>query len=271
VPIARATVRAAGSVGGLVAQCRADGVAMLIARCPARDVAAAQALEAAGGRVMDVLVYAARDLVRTPIAEHALDGLLRSATPADAGAVARVAKLGFAGYQSHYHADPRLDTAACDAAYVEWARRSCESRAVADEVVVAEAGGEVVGFATVKRLSAVEADAVLFAAAPGAERHGVYRSDLYAALMLRVLRWAKAAGARRVITSRKSPTWLCRSSGSRPSSRRREPSSRFTCGWTGVRPRERSPPAPARRRHPCASRGARRSLGRHADLCRGAR
>jgi GNAT superfamily N-acetyltransferase len=201
VPIARATVPSAAAVPGAVAQCRAEGVAMLIARVPARDLAAAQALEAEGARLMDVLLYAARDLVRAPVAEHPLDGLLRPATAADADAVARVAAAGFAGYQSHYHADRRLDPAACDAAYVEWARRSCESPAVADAVSVAEAGGEVVGFATVKRTSAVEADAVLFAVAPGAERHGVWRPDLYAALMLRALRWARSAGARRMTTS----------------------------------------------------------------------
>jgi GNAT superfamily N-acetyltransferase len=201
VPVARAAVPSAAAVPGVVAGCRADGTAMLIARCPARDLAAAQALEAAGARLMDVLLYAARDLVRAPVADHPLDGLLRPATPADADAVAGVAALGFAGYQSHYHADPRLDPAACDAAYVEWARRSVESPAVADAVVVAEAGGEVVGFATVKRTSKVEADAVLFAVAPGAERHGVYRADLYAALMLRSLRWARGEGARRMTTS----------------------------------------------------------------------
>ncbi len=52
-----------------------------------------------------------------------------------------MAAAAFAGYVGHYHNDARLDRAAADATYPDWARRSVTEAGVADRVWVVEDGG----------------------------------------------------------------------------------------------------------------------------------
>lgn len=176
--------------------CRRERVALLIARCDAADVAAAQALEAAGGFLTDTLVYYARTLADAPEpVEHGAPPV-RPVRPGEEGTVEAVAAAAFRGYLGHYHADPRLDRAACDAVYTSWALRSCRLREVADEVLVAERDGRIVGFATLKLNGPEEGEGILFGVAPEAQGLGVYR-----ALMVNGLAWCRAKGARRMVVS----------------------------------------------------------------------
>jgi GNAT superfamily N-acetyltransferase len=193
VPIARAPALAAHAVPEALAFCRANGVKMLIARCAAEDLAAAQALEEAGGRLMDVLVYWSRPLDRPAEAPAAPVRLLR---PDDAPAVREVAGKAFQGYFGHYHADPRLDRAKADAAYASWAERSCVDPGVASKVLVVEHEGRIAGFLTLLPRGAEEQEIVLNGVDPAFQRHGLYR-----ALVLAAIAHARDTGARRIVVS----------------------------------------------------------------------
>ncbi len=193
--VARSAAFTARSLPDVLSFCRDHTVRMLVARCDASDFAAIHAIEAAGGRLMDVLVYYARHLsgrVELPEPRHAV----RPGLPADASAVRWVAAESFRGYGGHYHADPRLDRAKCDETYADWAHRSCVSREVADRVFVAEDAGRVVGFLTLRHNSPVEDEVPLNAVLPSHQRGGVYRS-----LMAGALASSRDRGVERLIIS----------------------------------------------------------------------
>lgn len=110
------------------------------------------------------------------------DVLVRTAEPADTEAVRDIAARAFAGYASHYHADPKLDARAADEAYADWAYRSCVDRNVANEVLVAEDEGGTCGFLTLRERDPDTDEIVLNAVAPASQERGIYRALLSAAL-----------------------------------------------------------------------------------------
>ena len=120
----------------------------------------------------------------------------RPVRPGDDEQVRQVAAESFRGYFGHYHADPRLDSRLCDEVYVSWAVRSCLSREVAGEVLVAELDGRVAGMATLRMNDSEEGEGVLFGVAPAAQGHGIYRS-----FMIRAMEWCRAQGATRMVVS----------------------------------------------------------------------
>jgi GNAT superfamily N-acetyltransferase len=176
--------------------CRDHAVQMLIARSPSQDIRFVQQLEELGFRLMDTLVYYRRDLVYLPIPEPQNAVVIRPVRAGEEAVVREVAAQSFQGYLGHYHADPRLDPAACDAAYISWAERSCLDRAVADEVLVAELDGYPVGFLTLRRNTPEQAEIVLNGVLPAAQGRGVYRE-----LVIQALRQAKAWEAHEIIVS----------------------------------------------------------------------
>ncbi len=154
---------------------RDAGVDMLTVRVPVSNLARVHALEAAGFRLMDTLVYYRRDLVDLPHRVSFPEGLsCRLAQPEDAADVGKVARVGFTGYMGHYHADPRLDDDAADAAYAEWAGKSVTS--VSDQAPVLLVCRETVpvGFLTLRRNSPEEFEIVLNAVHPDSRGTGVY-------------------------------------------------------------------------------------------------
>ncbi len=202
----------AAEVVDVLARCAAQDVRLLIARCPTTDAAAVHALEAAGCRLMDTLLYFRRDLTADvpPMPAMAAPVALRAARPEDADRVEAIAAEAFTGYGGHFHADPRLERAACDAVYTSWARASVLSRDVADEVLVAEvAGGEVAGFLTLKFATLEIGEGPLYGVA--AEHQG---QGLGGALMALGLRWLQARGATwmqmstQVTNTRSQRVWL---------------------------------------------------------------
>jgi GNAT superfamily N-acetyltransferase len=195
VVTARAPLVTASDVDPAVTFCRSNRVRLLIARCNTEDLGAAQNLEASGARLMDTLVYFARSVdPREP--EPTPPVPVRLHREGEAEEIQRIAADAFRGYTGHYHADPRLDRAACDAVYASWAHRSCLDAAVADRVLVAELEGRLVGFLTLKARAPGEQEIVLNAVSPQAQRHGVYRS-----LVLGAIAQVRAEGATRVIVS----------------------------------------------------------------------
>lgn len=194
--IARASAVTADALPTLLDFCDANAVRMLVARCPATDLAAVQAMERAGFHLMDTLLYYQRDLTRQPFPELRGTVPVRPVQQHEAEAVRDVAAAAFRDYYGHYHADPRLDRAASDAAYVDWAYRSCISREVAGEVLVADRGGQIAGFATLKWNSPEEGDGVLFAVHPSAQGLGIYTS-----FVLHAMEWFAARGGTRMVIS----------------------------------------------------------------------
>jgi GNAT superfamily N-acetyltransferase len=183
------------SIDSALEFCRDRRVEMLIARCSTDELSVAQRLEEAGARLMDTLVYYTRVLVKGDLPENTCKVPIRPVVAEDAEAVRRVATASFQGYYGHYHADPRLDRRRCDEAYESWAYRSCTSRDVAQEVLVAD-DGEIAGFATLRLNDPAEGEGVLFAVAPRAQGAGIYR-----AFMTEGMRWCRSQGAKRMVVS----------------------------------------------------------------------
>jgi GNAT superfamily N-acetyltransferase len=171
--------------------CQQNQVAFLIARCPVADLRAVQAMEQQGFLLMDTLLYFVRDLTALP----PLPDEIRPVRAADAESVRNLAAQAFQNYLGHYHADERLDRAACNAVYESWAYRSCQSKQVADEVLVFEANGHLSGFITIKRQGAV-GEGPLYGVDPAAQGQGIGR-----ALMIGALHWLKSHGAQRMVMS----------------------------------------------------------------------
>lgn len=176
---------------------RDAGVGMLTVRLPVSDLSRVHAFEAAGFRLMDTLVYYGMDLVDPPPSRKPPEGLsFRLARPDDATAVAEIARAGFSGYMGHYHADPRLDDAAADAAYVEWAENSVVSMGDHAPVLLASFGSRPVGFLTLRINSPDEFEIVLNAVHQDSQERGVYSF-----LVAKALEFSLNAQARRLIVS----------------------------------------------------------------------
>src|SRR3954453_6996677 len=101
IPIARANAASVDDVTAIIADASTSGVAMVILRSPADDLRVAQAIEDAGGRLCDTLVYYARALDRA-IPEQPRP--IRPADPRDIDEITAIAADAFARYGGHYHA-----------------------------------------------------------------------------------------------------------------------------------------------------------------------
>ena len=193
---AKASHVSAAALPAVIDFCQAQGVALLIARCSTAELTVAQAMEKRGFLLMGTLVYYSRSLLKPPIPEDVGQVSVRPVRPGEEEAVRRVAANAFQGYVGHYHADERLDCAKCDEVYTDWAFRSCVSRDVAHEVLVAEVDGAAAGFGTVRLNSPQVSEALLAGVATWARSRGVYR-----ALQVQRMRWSLSQGATRMLVS----------------------------------------------------------------------
>jgi hypothetical protein len=185
-----------GDIGAMLRFCSDNHVRFLIARCAAADLRAAQSMERNGFLLMDTLVYYRRSLMNLPPAVQ-LEGIrIRPMDSGDEERIRAVAVACFSNYQGHYHADSELPRESCDEAYASWAVRSCMSRDIADEVLVADLEGAVVGFATLKLASPKEGEGVLFGVARPAQGRGVYLG-----FIIEAMHWFRSHGATRMIVS----------------------------------------------------------------------
>jgi GNAT superfamily N-acetyltransferase len=194
---AKALVHNVHEAGVVLDDSRKLGARFVIIRCPSEELRAAQVLEQHGARLMDVLVYFSRDLAGLPIPQDANNILVRPARRIeDADAVAAIARESFKGYFGHYHADPHIDPKLADDVYVSWARRSCLSREVADEVLVAEDNDVILAFITLRMNAIDEGEAVVGGVSREAQGHGIYRS-----FIIRCMEWCRGQGASRMVVS----------------------------------------------------------------------
>ena len=194
------TARASGvtqaSLPSLLNFCRVNEVVLLIARCPTSDLEAAQAMEQEGFLLMDTLVYYARDLQKKPVPDETGRVPVRPLRPGEEKVVGHIAAESFKGYLGHYHVDRRLDRAKCDETYISWAVRCCLHREVAHQVVLAEQGGEALGFAALRLNQPEEGEAFLIGVLPPAQGQGIYRS-----FILYGMKWCLSFGAKRMVES----------------------------------------------------------------------
>jgi len=196
VRAARAFALTPDDAAGFDRFCAERKCELLVVRCPTTQMNTVQAFEDGGARMMDCLVYYQRDLRKNPLSEPDTLDWIRAVVPSEVPAVATVAATAFEGYFGHYHADERLDRSAADETYRDWAVRSCGDPVFADRVYAAWDGDDVVGFATLKRNSPEEGEAVLFGVAPRAQGRGIYN-----ALIVKALHWAVEIGASRCTLS----------------------------------------------------------------------
>jgi GNAT superfamily N-acetyltransferase len=176
--------------------CAAEKIVLLIARCSTREISLMQEMESHGFQLMDTLVYYAFDLSKKEIPKDSERFPVRAMRTDDKDRIRAVAAAAFQGYMGHYHADPRLDRDKCDETYASWAERSVTLRAAAHEVLVAEDGSNLAGFATLRLNSPKEGEGLLYAVAPEYQRHGVCLD-----LMIHSLRWCHGQGVRRMVIS----------------------------------------------------------------------
>lgn len=197
VRCAQAAQVTADRVPSVLSFCHDEGVELCIARCSADDLVAAQELEHSGFMLTDTLVWYERALLDLPLPQPLRGSVrIRSVEPGEEGEVAELAAAAFRGYAGHYHADPRLDPTLADEVYADWARRSCTDARVADEVLVAELKGRLVGFTSVRLNGADEAEGLLDAVAPEARGVGIFTG-----LLVERLRWSRSHGAARATVS----------------------------------------------------------------------
>ncbi len=176
--------------------CLKEKVALLIARCDASELDAAQTMETEGFLFMDTQIYYVRDLAKESISCDSEQLKIRPVLQKETTKVMEIASESFKGYMGHYHSDPRLDKTKCDETYVSWAERSCLSREAADEVLVAEKNEDLVGFATLRMNSPSEGEGVLFAVSPRAQKAGVYGCLISAGI-----EWCRMRGVSSMIVS----------------------------------------------------------------------
>jgi GNAT superfamily N-acetyltransferase len=181
---------------GVIDFCRANQVKFLIARCAAYELRTVQAMEKEGFSLMDTLVYFSRRLANANIPPISDSITIRPVRQDEARQVSTLTAKVFRGYNGHYHADPRLDLDKCDAVYESWAYRSCVSREVAHEVLVAEREGEIVGFATLRKHSAEAGEVPLYGVDPSIQGHGIGRG-----LIIGALRWCESQGIAKMFIS----------------------------------------------------------------------
>jgi GNAT superfamily N-acetyltransferase len=191
--IARAQFADELQIQSAIAYCQTQNIAMLIARVDTQYIHIAQFAEAHGFLLMDSLVYYSIDLQKAKPSPQPTVAPFQQGELPD---ISEIARQAFRNYLGHYHADPRLDKAQCDATYISWAERSCQHPEVADVVLVAHEEGQPVGFLTLRRNSDEEVEIPLNAVLPTMQGRGVYQSLLQEALL-----WSAGKGFRRLVVS----------------------------------------------------------------------
>jgi ribosomal protein S18 acetylase RimI-like enzyme len=195
VRVARAQVEGK-NLSQIIDSCAVEQIKLLIARCATKELRTIQEMESRGFLLMDTLVYYSFDLTKGAIPDDASSAHVRKIARDDAAQLEAVAAAAFKGYFGHYHADSRLDQGKCDEGYVSWAVRSCTSKQVATEVLVAEIDNEIVGFLTLRLNSPEEMEGLLFGVAPEGQGIGVGHS-----LMVNGLKLCKKQQVKRMVIS----------------------------------------------------------------------
>lgn len=187
-PVGKAFSITAETVESIVDQSKAEGLRLLFVRCLSDDWATVHTLEHRGFLLMDTLLYLRRELDGNfPVPNG--EAQIRSARPEDLGVFNAVARKTFAGFCGHYNADSRLDQSVVSEIYPSWASNALTCKAVADEMLVAQIDGNIIGFGALKVLGGGITDGLLYGVLPEFRRRGVFRD-----LILASLHWGRDRG-----------------------------------------------------------------------------
>lgn len=193
---AKAKIDKGDKIDELICQARNLNVELLIVRLPTTSIELAQDLEGNGAILTDTLVYFQKKKIEKYEIKLPFGYSVCKAENKDAALVKETALDAFKGYFGHYHADPRLDRADCDAVYSSWAENSCRKGDLADEVILIKKSDEVAAFATIKKINNDDFEGVLFGVAPDHQGKGLYLN-----LMQLAQNWGYENGLRRLLTS----------------------------------------------------------------------
>jgi hypothetical protein len=159
-------------VVSIVEWCRAERIECLYVLIDGDDVPAMQAIEDAGGRLVDVRITFERKL---DAGAGAKTSTVRASRPSDIPALRNIASQSHVN--SRFYADKHFPRARCDELYATWIEKSC--RGWADRVFVAEHGGEPAGYLSCHVRDGVRGEIGIVGVAPSAQGHGLGR-DLVA-------------------------------------------------------------------------------------------
>ncbi|MDI6743124.1 MAG: GNAT family N-acetyltransferase [Smithella sp.] len=181
IKTARVTGLDADNLSFVLDFCAREKVKFLIARCDMTDLNAAQSMEKQGFLLMDTLVYYTFDLTRKNIPDDHGPAIVRPIRLQEEQEMIAIARASFHGYVGHYHADPRLDKIKCDEAYTDWARKAFAARD-AENFVVGEIEGQIVGFGVLRKNDPDEGEMFLGGIHPDFQGQGIYYSFLCKAM-----------------------------------------------------------------------------------------
>lgn len=192
--IGRATV-ARVEAEEIISALERESTDVAILRLPGHAIGAVDELRRHGFApiIADTLVRYEIDLLSRQPSAGGSQVVLRPATRSDAGLLESMTRQIFAGYVSHYNANPRFQPDKILDGYAEWATSHLDSADDAAGAWLVESNGEVVGFSCY-RLDAETgvATGVLNGIVPGARGKGNYR-----AMLRRMLDHFAVLGARR--------------------------------------------------------------------------
>jgi len=158
-------------LSGFVAECKAVGECLLVAKVPTRDVAMSRLLAACGFYVVETLLEIALPLARlAPSTAVARGAMLRLATPDELNTILDIA--GSAFHDDRFHLDPTLPSEKADQRYRGWVERGYAS---GEPVFVYEdtRRGRILGFYHIRELPDSAVDLSLAAVHPSCQGAGI--------------------------------------------------------------------------------------------------
>ena len=167
-------------VDALIATLRRDRTDVAILRAPAPALALVDTLRRRGLApiVADTIVHYDIGLPAPPIARDDSVTLL-NAVSADADLLGSLARETFAGYVTHYHANPLFASEKILAGYAEWAAGHVQAHRAGAGAWLVEADGELAGFSCYREdPSSGLAIGVLNGIIPSMRGRGIYRRML---------------------------------------------------------------------------------------------
>lgn len=175
-----------GDASALIEELRRERVDVAILRVPAHSHELAETISAAGmpSFVADALVHYGADLrARADDPSENVSLRLRRANGRDAASLVAMVRQIFAGYSTHYHANPLFDPERILDGYAEWAVRHTEPNDVERLAWIVEVDGQDAGFSCVEvAADGSTARGVLNGVLPDQRGRGIYRDMLRAML-----------------------------------------------------------------------------------------
>lgn len=144
----------------------------LSCRIPSGNIHLIQDLEKEGFFTADVLLYYKRKVNPLNESEETLESCL--AHDKDKESVIELATKAFHNYPSHYFVDRHFSKDVVNQIYPDWAKRCCDDRSTADEVLGYFYDGVLAGFVALKK-NALQADIRLAAVHPDYQGRGILK------------------------------------------------------------------------------------------------